>query len=78
MGASQPKPHTRLNDWGAICRALDKDMNKPEVVYKFTGTEKTSTDRSGGVYASTGLCTFNGQRAIGGTGISGCMIAGKE
>ncbi len=55
MGASQPPPSIRKEDWNAIVRKHDKEFDKPEVVYRFSNdVEKTSTDRSGGVYALTG------------------------
>ena len=49
---SQPKPTNRVTDWNAMCRKVDSEMDKPEVVYKFSnGKEKTSTDRTeSGVY----------------------------
>lgn len=49
---SQPPPTTRVTDWNAMCRKVDADMDKPEVVYKFSnGKEKLSTDRTeSGVY----------------------------
>ncbi len=52
MGASQPPPSQRIEDWGAIVRKHDKEFNKPEVVYRFSnGVKKTSTDRTeSGVY----------------------------
>ena len=50
--ATQPKPSTIVTDWRAICYKIDPDMEKPEVVYKFSnGKEKKSTDRTEtGVY----------------------------
>lgn len=49
---TQPPPSTRVENWGAICDKLDKDMDKPEVVYEFSnGNKKTSTDRTtNGIY----------------------------
>ena len=52
--ATQPEkpPHTKVTDWNAICHKADSEMEKPEVVYKFSnGKEKKSTDRTeSGVY----------------------------
>lgn len=44
--------HERVNDFRAICHKMDADMEKPEIVYKFSnGVEKKSTDRTeSGVY----------------------------
>lgn len=49
---SQPPPTTRVTDWAALCRAADKKLDEPEVVYRFSnGAEKKSTDRTeSGVY----------------------------
>lgn len=54
--ASQPAPHTIVEDWNAICRKVDKEMDVPEVVYEFSnGTKKMSTDRTNsGIYGLTG------------------------
>lgn len=42
---SQPPPTTVVTDWNAMCRKVDPDMDKPEVVYKWSnGKEKLSTD----------------------------------
>jgi len=47
MAASQPPPSTIKEDWNAICRKLDKEMDKPEVVYEFSNSQKKlSTDRT--------------------------------
>ena len=52
--ATQPEkpPHTNVTDFRAMCFKHDKDMEKVEVVYKFSnGVEKKSTDRTeSGVY----------------------------
>lgn len=52
--AAQPEkpPHTKVIDWRALCNKHDPDMEKPEVVYKFSNKrEKKSTDRTeSGVY----------------------------
>lgn len=52
--ATQPEkpPHTQVTDWSALCHKHDPNMEKPEVVYKFSGgIEKKSTDRTeSGVY----------------------------
>lgn len=49
---ADPKPSTVVTDWRAICHKNDPDMEKPEVVYKFSNNkEKKSTDRTeSGVY----------------------------
>ena len=46
------KPNVKVTDFRAICHKLDPEMEKPEVVYKFSnGKEKKSTDRAEtGVY----------------------------
>lgn len=45
-------PHNQVTDWRALCNKADPEMEKPEVVYKFSnGKEKISTDRTdSGVY----------------------------
>jgi hypothetical protein len=50
--SSQPPPHNTITDFRAICHKADPDMEKPEVVYKWSnGREKLSTDRTeSGVY----------------------------
>ena len=50
--ANEPKPSNTVTDWRAICYKNDAEMEKPEVVYKFSnGKEKKSTDRTeNGVY----------------------------
>lgn len=52
MSTTDNKPKYRNDDWNAMCRRLDPDMDKPEVVYKFSGNkQKKSTDRTqSGVY----------------------------
>lgn len=52
MAIPERPPHTQVDDWRAKCFKVDPDMEKPEVVYKFSnGKEKTSTDRTEtGVY----------------------------
>lgn len=49
---NQPKPSNTVTDWRALCHKNDPEMEKPEVVYKFSnGKEKKSTDRAEtGVY----------------------------
>jgi hypothetical protein len=49
---TQPAPNTRVTDWNAMCRKVDADMDKQEVVYRFSnGKQKLSTDRTeSGVY----------------------------
>ncbi len=56
MGASQPPPSIRKEDWNAIVRKHDKEFDKPEVVYRFSNdVEKISTDRTkSGIYGLTG------------------------
>lgn len=41
------KPNTIVEDMRAICHQLDSEMEKPEVVYKFSNAkQKVSTDRT--------------------------------
>lgn len=51
--AESPKPTFRVTDWRAICNKIDKDMEKPEIVYEFSNGRKfESSDRSdSGVYS---------------------------
>lgn len=79
MGSSQPPPSIRKEDWATICRKFDKEMDKPQVAYKFSNNaEKLDTDRTGGVYSLSGLCTRWGYSAIAGLAVAGCMVAGDR
>jgi len=49
---TQPKPRFTTTDMKAKCLKADPELEKPEVVYRFSnGSQKTSTDRTqSGVY----------------------------
>ena len=49
---TQPKPNFITTDFRAKCLKADPDLDKPEVVYRFSNrAEKKSTDRTeSGVY----------------------------
>lgn len=49
---TQPKPRFTTDDFKARCLKADPELEKPEVVYRFSnGAEKKSTDRQqSGVY----------------------------